>query len=194
MQLRRFGLLLPLALSLSGLTTGCCRQSAGPAQDSEQTLQTASPIPPEALAVEAKSSSLQLVTSPPRLQHLPVTGHPGEASGEIVQARYRPPEIFLPETSASRVPQRIEFARAQDYSWLQGELLFSSVRGVWRLRYAASDDDDPYGGSVTLQGLSSELAMEVGQRVRVEGKLINAGSSEPSPCYQVSHLELLSVP
>ena len=92
------------------------------------------------------------------------------------------------------MPQRIEFARAQDYSWLQGELLFSSVRGVWRLRYAASDDDDPYGGSVTLQGLSPELTLEAGQRVRVEGMLINSRSSEPSPCYHVSHLEQLSMP
>jgi len=68
-------------------------------------------------------------------------------------------------------------------------LLFSSVRGVWRLRYAAADDEDPYGGSVTLVHIDANLGLQAGQHVRVKGKLINPATSEPSPYYHVLEME-----
>ena len=104
-----------------------------------------------------------------------------------MQAHYRPSATDPSGSLDSKppTPARPEFGRAPDYRWLQGELLFSSVRGVWRLRYAAADDDDAYGGSVTLVDVDARLGLHAGQRVRVEGRLINPRSSEASPFYHV---------
>jgi hypothetical protein len=125
----------------------------------------------------------------PQLQQAPSTLNAADPSSEIVQTHYRPPTSELFETRDGKASGPAEFGRAPDYTWLQGELLYSSVRGVWRLRYAAAEDEDPYGGSVTLVHVDASLGLQAGDRVRVTGKLINPKTSEPSPYYNVRQVE-----
>jgi hypothetical protein len=78
---------------------------------------------------------------------------------------------------------------ALDHSWLVGELQYVEVRNVWRLRYASVEDEDRYGGSVTLSDTGSLTGLRSGERVRVEGQLVDAESREPSPAYRVRTLQ-----
>jgi hypothetical protein len=83
---------------------------------------------------------------------------------------------------------------AADYSWLVGEVHYVHVRGVWRLRYALPEDDDRYGGTVTLSGSLAATPFQNGQVVCVEGRLLDAASREPSPVYQVHKVTLVPSP
>jgi hypothetical protein len=187
MQLRRFGL-LPLAQVVLALLVGCSHQPTDPeresAQDAAQTARgeiVATDSPPP--------NALQHVESIPALQQPSPETPIRDMTGELVQTHYRPTPTNPAGTLEAEPTAPIAFGRATDYRWLQGELLFSSVRGVWRLRYAAADDDDVYGGSVTLVDVDSHLALHAGQRVRIEGRLINPRSNEPSPFYHVLKLQ-----
>lgn len=77
------------------------------------------------------------------------------------------------------------FSHAPDYSWLVGELQYVHVRKAWRLRYASVDEEDRYGGSVTLIELGSMESYSNGQTIKVEGQLADTESKEPSPQYRV---------
>lgn len=85
-------------------------------------------------------------------------------------------------------------AHAADYSWLVGELHYVHVRGAWRLRYGTPNEDDRYGGTVTLKGVETVPGFKNGQLVRVEGQLLDPASREPSPVYQVRTVKLLATP
>lgn len=185
MQLRRFRSLLPLAQALLALVVGCSVQTGGPENEPTQNPGKTKPEHEVATAVDPTPAILQHVESLPIFQQTPIELPLAEAGNEIVQTRYRPPSTDVTGAVDSKSPVQVEFGRAPDYGWLQGELLFSSVRGVWRMRYAAADDDDAYGGSVTLVGIDSRLALHAGQRVRIKGRLINPRSNEPSPFYRV---------
>jgi hypothetical protein len=188
MQLRRFGLLLPLAQMVLALVVGCSRQSADPGRESAQDV--AQTVPGQTGAADSPPpDALQHVKSMPALHKPPSETPIKDLTGELVQTHYRPTPANPAGTLDNEPTAPIEFGRATDYRWLQGELLFSSVRGVWRLRYAAADDNDPYGGSVTLVDVDSHLALHAGQRVRIEGRLINPRSNEPSPFYHVLKLQ-----
>ena len=189
MQLRRFGLLLPLVQAVLALVVGCALQSAEPENESTQEAAQTGPDQKVAAVLASTSDPLQHVESLPALQPTPHEAPSKNATGEIVQAHYRPTGADPVGTLEINPNAPIEFGRAADYRWLQGELLFSSVRGVWRLRYAAADDDDPYGGSVTLLNVDAHLALQAGQHIRVEGRLINPRSNEPSPFYHVRKLQ-----
>jgi len=77
------------------------------------------------------------------------------------------------------------FSHSTDYSWLAGELHYAQVRNVWTLRYASCDEDDRYGGSVTLTDMSRGDHFRSGQMVRVEGHLVDPESREIRPAYRV---------
>ncbi|CAN5357856.1 hypothetical protein BH10PLA2_BH10PLA2_40010 [soil metagenome] len=193
MQLRRFGLLLPLSLVLLSLATGCSNPVASPFGDVQTVTPQSGMALSSGLTGSFPATGLQPVEALPKL-HTPETMRSSESTSEIIQTHYRPTPADPVSTATAKPATKIEFGRAANYEWLQGELIFSSVRGVWRLRYAAADDDDAYGGSVTLLDISPNVALQAGQRVRVLGRLINPRSTEPSPYYHVSQLETLSVP
>jgi hypothetical protein len=83
---------------------------------------------------------------------------------------------------------------AADYSWLVGEVHYVQVRGAWRLRYASPDEAERYGGTVTLSGDAVPQNLRNGQLLRVEGRLINPATREPSPVYEVQAAHLLASP
>jgi hypothetical protein len=82
------------------------------------------------------------------------------------------------------------YAHALDYSMLVGELNYNPRQGTWRLRYTTVDDEDRYGGSVTLVGADPMLHdYKSGQVVRVHGSLADPDSRLPSPAYRVTEVE-----
>jgi hypothetical protein len=84
------------------------------------------------------------------------------------------------------------FAHAGDYTWLSGELQYVYARNVWTVRFASVDEEDRYGGSVTLQPFGPMTEYKSGQYVRVEGQLVDAESHEPSPLYRVRSIQVIS--
>jgi hypothetical protein len=63
------------------------------------------------------------------------------------------------------------FGHAEDYSWLQGQVEYSHVSKEWRLRYASVDENDCYGGTVTLIENEPLHKLNDGQHVRVLGHI-----------------------
>lgn len=60
---------------------------------------------------------------------------------------------------------------ADNYSWLRGIIEFDPQRKVWHLTYSQSpDDNDKYGGEVTLKNPEHFRFLRSGQAVSVEGE------------------------
>lgn len=103
-----------------------------------------------------------------------------------------PAETAAPRRSYADITAKPEFRRAGDYSYLIGELQYHRKNGEWRLRYASIDEDDRYGGSVTLvEGAHMMIDVKEGMIVKVEGSLVDGESREPSPKYRVKDFEVL---
>jgi hypothetical protein len=86
------------------------------------------------------------------------------------------------------------FAHAADYSSITGELRFDKVRKAWTVRYASAEDDDKYGGSVTLADMPNMADFMSGQMVQVDGRLVDAETHESLPPYQVSSMKHAPMP
>ena len=109
-------------------------------------------------------------------------------------------EPVAPETHEEKVPRR-SFAditvkpgydHAPDYSWLTGELQYVHSRQIWRVRYAGVDQDDRYGGGMTLVDTGSMSQYKDGQMVRVDGHPSGADSQEG--VYKVRNIQVLANP
>jgi hypothetical protein len=83
------------------------------------------------------------------------------------------------------------FSHAPDYHWLCGQVLYSKHNNAWRLRYASVDEEDPYGGSVTLAEDPRVANLKDGQFVRVEGQFITREDKGIAPPYQVDNLQVI---
>jgi hypothetical protein len=79
------------------------------------------------------------------------------------------------------------FGHAPDHRWLRGQVQFSRAANAWRLRYASVDENDPYGGSVTLVG-DDLSTLQDGQHVRVEGGLLDPDRREAGTPFRVSSI------
>jgi len=84
------------------------------------------------------------------------------------------------------------FNHSSDYGSLTGELQYVHVRKTWCVRYASSDEEDRYGGKVTLIETGPMTGYSDGQIVRVEGQLSNADSHEPAPTFRVRSIQAVS--
>jgi hypothetical protein len=81
------------------------------------------------------------------------------------------------------------YAHAPDYSWVSGELQFVHSRNEWRVRYASVDEEDRYGGSLTLIEMGPMTDHKDGEYVRVSGQVTDGDSREPH--YRVGSIEAL---
>jgi hypothetical protein len=97
-------------------------------------------------------------------------------------------EVFVPRRSFADITAKPEFGRAPDYSWLTGELSYLPQKQQWRLRFAAIDEEDKYGGSVTLDARIELQSYQSGQLVRVEGAMLDPESREVAPKYRVKEI------
>lgn len=134
----------------------------------------------------------------------PVAVAPAPAPKPELETLPPPPKEIQPATFKDNEPvKRRSFAditakpgmaHAADYSWLVGELQFVHVRKAWRLRYASVDEEDRYGGSVTLTEMGTMDNFTSGQMIRVEGQLMDPESREPSPAYRVRTIQSVANP
>jgi hypothetical protein len=84
------------------------------------------------------------------------------------------------------VPER--FGHDTNYRWLVGTLDYSRIQRAWLLRYVPYEEDDRYGGCVTLVGDVPTKSLKPGATVRVEGNLIDPDSRQLRPAFQVQNL------
>jgi hypothetical protein len=83
------------------------------------------------------------------------------------------------------------FGHSNDYSTLCGQLQYHRSSKAWRLRYASVDEDDPYGGSVTLAEDPRLERCQDGQFVRICGQLSTPTGRAIAPLYQIRTIEEL---
>jgi hypothetical protein len=102
-----------------------------------------------------------------------------------------PPPVVVRGACDEPASAAVPYGHAPDYRWLTGELRYSPARGAWCLRYAAGEDEDRHGGSVTLVGAGAMTGLRSGQAVRVEGEMIDPDTREPSGPYRVHSLRPL---
>jgi len=102
----------------------------------------------------------------------------------------RTSEDTVPRRSFADITARPEFAHDTDYKWLVGELSYVPQKQQWRVRYTSIDDEDRYGGSVTLDAAHQMEGFKSGQLVRVEGAMLNPDSKEPAPMYRVNSISV----
>jgi hypothetical protein len=77
-----------------------------------------------------------------------------------------------------------------NFTQVTGQLI--QWRKTWRLRYAAVDAEDAFGGCVTLEGLADTSKLRDGQRVRAQGTLVLPENRLGTPRYIVKSLLILS--
>lgn len=129
--------------------------------------------------------------------HVPEVQPPEAPPAPVVQATWQEPGHIRATLTQRRRPASSDSAspleRSSDYRWLVGELQYVHVRDAWRLRYAAPDEEDRHGGSVTLVETGSMTGYRNGQIVRVEGELVDPDAADPSPAYRVRRLQPVAV-
>ena len=81
-----------------------------------------------------------------------------------------------------------------NYSWLKGQLEYSTTARRWKLRYiprhASENRIDDFGGSVILADNQQLQSFSPGQFVQVEGRLLgnDPGIVDFAPTYQIARI------
>jgi hypothetical protein len=184
-------------------TTESCAADVRPAELVSSTpppaplvVQHTQPLPkpvetPPALKVEPTWQEIPKIETPQPEATKPgfqLPEEPGPA--ETVKQTAALPETSetKDETPAPAPSSPVGFGHAEDYSWLSGELQFTRTKG-WRLRYAGIDEEDPFGGSVTLLEDSRLEALKDGQMVKVRGRIVNPEGKAIAPPYKIEVVE-----
>jgi hypothetical protein len=87
-------------------------------------------------------------------------------------------------------PASADYGHDPNYQWLVGLLAYSWIERTWLVRYVPFEQDDRYGGCVTLVGAISPKQFRPGQIVRVEGRLIDPNSRQLRPAFQVQSIRV----
>ena len=125
----------------------------------------------------------------------PASANAGASGGTALQitTQVRAADTPMPLSlmPGETTPARIPFGHAPDYSWLIGELRYLAVRDVWRLRFAAADEDGNPGSSVTLVDPGPMRQFKSGETVRVLGSLVPLAEGwDPRAAYRVMRIEV----
>jgi hypothetical protein len=120
----------------------------------------------------------------------PVPAPAPQPPAAVPQSQVSIPPAQCPEEIPARrsfpdITARPEFAHSADYSSLTGTLSYIPQKHQWRLRFASIDEEDRYGGSVTLDVGQQMKAYHDGQIVKIDGQLADQDSREPSPLFHV---------
>lgn len=155
--------------------TGCCEVSCGiPANSCASTVSCGAAhvgvaAKPEVQVAEKKEPEIKPVA--------------------LEQPKVTREEKVIPAKSPIAEPEQIpEFAHARDYSWLVGQLqLVHSPQHQWKIRYAALDENEQWGGSMILAPDARLDQWKDGDMVYVEGEIL---SDRPSlylagPLYRI---------
>ncbi|SRR5579875_154510 len=164
----------------------CCSKGYAPAAVA-QAVPLASPSrPPLATSTpaQAKTISPPPASSPVPTVHTAAKLNPASLEQDSLSSRTE-------ACSEVQAPVLERFGHDPNYRWLMGTLDYSRIQGAWLLRYVPFEEDDRYGGCVTLMGIVSEKVLKPGQNVRVEGELIDPESRQLRPAFQVRNIRVL---
>jgi hypothetical protein len=135
--------------------------------------------PPAYTVAAAMPRNVVTHTKPPEVNHEMAIKTPDQVSSPVASLKIAASGAPAPYTGAG-------YYHSADYGTLVGELHYNPRQNTWRLRYASIDEEDKYGGSVTLNNVGREMAdFKTGQYVRIEGSVVNKESREVSPAYTV---------
>ena len=163
------------------LVLGCNHERPRPAVYTAPHAVTVVPAPPPTPAAVAPVKPIETVAVKPE-------------APAVQPVQFKMGEQEVGRRSFADITAKPCYAHDTDYRKLSGELQFVHIRNAWRLRYASVDEEDRYGGSVTLTGMTSMEGFADGHFVRVEGGLVNPDSSEPSPQFRVQSIQRLPQP
>lgn len=111
-------------------------------------------------------------------------------AGQEEQSFHAPyPNATVVVTSNGIGSSEPRYGHDANYHSLIGILDYSRIQQAWVLRYVSYEDDDRYGGCVTLVVPSSPMRFKPGQTVRVEGELIDPESRQLRPAFQVQKIQ-----
>lgn len=157
-----------------------------PSQPAQTTTVQEQPVTETVTIKENTPESLPAPTAPPA----PVA-KTERSEGEMMKASFSTmKEDTVKRRSFADITAKPGYCHADDYTWLKGELQYVHVRNTWKVRYASVDEEDRYGGSVTLTDVGSMNKYQNGQMVRIEGQVVDSESRE-TPCYRVRSIEVL---
>lgn len=94
----------------------------------------------------------------------------------------------VPRRTFTDITAHPKFAHDANYQWLVGKLDYSKIQQAWTLRYASVEEDDRYGGSVTLVEPGRMSSFQSGQLVRVEGRMENGDDFHARPPFRVQSI------
>lgn len=163
----------------------CCPNGSVPAAATMAPPLASPARPASAVAVPApaKAANVAVVSSPDPVVHTTAKRNPADAE----RSQDSPPSLSEP-SEEPQAPITDRFGHDPNYRWLVGTLDYSQIQGAWLLRYMSYEEDDRYGGCVTLVGAPSSAALKKGKTVRVEGSLIDPDSRHLRPAFQVEKI------
>lgn len=123
------------------------------------------------------------VVSPPSL---PETSGYGPGVEVVSAPSINATPVSITESPAKENVMSVTFGQANDYKVIVGQVY--QFRRAWKLRYAAVESEDKYGGSVTLVGENLDNLRD-GQMVRVEGMVLASDDRAGGARYQVNRVE-----
>lgn len=91
----------------------------------------------------------------------------------------------LPAAKPAEAASGPRYGHDPKYRWLVGTLEYSRIQQAWLLRYVSEEEEDRYGGCVTLVPANNRMTFKPGQVVRVEGALIDPESQQLRPAFEV---------
>jgi hypothetical protein len=125
--------------------------------------------PPLPVVAEAESPVAECPVPAAPSAPLPVVAEVEEPTAER-------PAPAMPKKLLSNTADISAFGHAADYCWISGKA--QKWRQDWRLRYAPVDQEDRYGGCVTLIGEEHFDKLTDGGHVKIRGRLeVNDGKT-----------------
>lgn len=116
---------------------------------------------------------------------------PSYGAGVDVVTNQQPiemPTTIPGERTVSNNTMTVRFGQANNYQVVVGQVY--QFRRAWKLRYAAVESDDKYGGSLSLIGEGFDNLKD-GQMVRVEGVILPSDDRAAGARYQVQRIEVI---
>jgi hypothetical protein len=178
---------------LAALLTCSCQHNRCCCCSKSQTPATASMAPPPAVAARPIPGVLAPAqTKPANLPAVspaaPIVHTTAKLNAAEPDKNEDTPPLANGPTEDTQIQTSERFGHDTNYRWLVGTLDYSQIQGAWLLRYVSYEEDDRYGGCVTLVGALPPESLKKGRTVRVEGSLIDPDSRQLRPAYQVESI------
>ncbi len=166
----------------------CCSGSCYPVEPKASCCNHTTCAVPASEPIVVMADPVELATPAPPVAQPTATAQL-ETEKEVIPVVFpaEDPKDQARRRTFADITARPEFAHAPDYSWLQGELQYIHGHNLWRLRYASVEEEDRYGGGVTLVNPSPMTQFHDGQLVRVEGNIQDTSSRDTTYAVRTIH-------